>query len=232
MTMMLRLVLIAGSLLTTAQIIRKIRQSKAQIEDSVFWVFVSAVLILFSIFPGAADLLSGLVGTYSTSNFIFLFIIFLLMVKVFSLTLRVSQLEAKQRELIQRIALKDKESVTISGLPAGLTYTVAETQANKEGYSTSSTGTEHSGGSFAARFFSMQSAAQPPEIASRRKSWASNRSPTRARKSAPVAERRVSVTTPRTTFDGERFPRQTPPVAAASSAAWKVGTAMGVISVC
>ena len=31
------------------------------------------------------------------------------MVKVFSLTLRVSQLEAKQRELIQRIALKDKE---------------------------------------------------------------------------------------------------------------------------
>ena len=107
MTMMLRLVLIAGSLLTTAQIIRKIRQSKAQIEDSVFWVFVSAVLILFSIFPGAADLLSGLVGT--TSNFIFLFIIFLLMVKVFSLTLRVSQLEAKQRELIQRIALKDKE---------------------------------------------------------------------------------------------------------------------------
>ena len=109
MTMMLRLVLIAGFLLTTAQIIRKIRQSKAQIEDSVFWVFVSAVLILFSIFPGAADLLSGLVGTYSTSNFIFLFIIFLLMVKVFSLTLRVSQLEAKQRELIQRIALKDKE---------------------------------------------------------------------------------------------------------------------------
>ena len=109
MTMMLRLVLIAGSLLTTAQIIRKIRQSKAQIEDSVFWVCVSAVLILFSIFPGAADLLSGLVGTYSTSNFIFLFIIFLLMVKVFSLTLRVSQLEAKQRELIQRIALKDKE---------------------------------------------------------------------------------------------------------------------------
>ena len=38
------------------------------------------------------------------------------------------------------IALKDKESVTISGLPAGLTYTVAETQANKDGYSTSSTG--------------------------------------------------------------------------------------------
>ena len=31
------------------------------------------------------------------------------MVKVFSLTLRVSQLEAKQRELVQRIALNEKE---------------------------------------------------------------------------------------------------------------------------
>ena len=109
MTMMLRAVLIAGSLLTTALIIRKIRQSKAQIEDSVFWVFVSVILIIFSVFPKTADILSRLAGTYSTSNFIFLFIIFLLMVKVFSLTLRVSQLEAKQRELVQRIALDQKE---------------------------------------------------------------------------------------------------------------------------
>ena len=109
MTMMLRAVLIAGSLLTTALIIRKIRQSKAQIEDSVFWVFVSVLRIIFSVFPKTADILSRLAGTYSTSNFIFLFIIFLLMVKVFSLTLRVSQLEAKQRELVQRIALNEKE---------------------------------------------------------------------------------------------------------------------------
>ena len=109
MTMMLRAVLIVGSLLTTALIIRKIRQSKVQIEDSVFWVFVSAILIIFSIFPKTADILSRLAGTYSTSNFIFLFIIFLLLVKVFSLTLRVSQLESKQRELVQRIALNEKE---------------------------------------------------------------------------------------------------------------------------
>ena len=63
MTMMLRLVLIAGSLLTTAQIIRKIRQSKAQIEDSVFWVFVSAVLILFS-----NAYLIGVMGAYYRIN--------------------------------------------------------------------------------------------------------------------------------------------------------------------
>ena len=109
MTLMLRIVLIAASLLTTAMIIRKIRQSKAQIEDSVFWVFVSGILIVFSVFPRTADLLSRLAGTYTTSNFIFLFIIFLLMVKVFSLTMRISQLETKQKEMVQRIALDQKE---------------------------------------------------------------------------------------------------------------------------
>ena len=109
MTLMLRIVLIAASLLTTAMIIRKIRQSKAQIEDSVFWVFVSGILIVFSVFPRTADLLARLAGTYTTSNFIFLFIIFLLMVKVFSLTMRISQLETKQKEMVQRIALDQKE---------------------------------------------------------------------------------------------------------------------------
>ena len=35
--------------------------------------------------------------------------IFLLMVKVFSMTLQVSQLESKQKELVQKIALAQKE---------------------------------------------------------------------------------------------------------------------------
>ena len=109
MTTVLRIVLILASLLTTAMIIRKIRQSKVQIEDGVFWVFVSLILILFSIFPRTADIQSRLAGTYSTSNFIFLFVIFLLLLKVFSLSVKISQLETKQKELVQRIALEKKE---------------------------------------------------------------------------------------------------------------------------
>lgn len=118
MTVMLRIVLIAASVLTTALMMRKIRQSKIQIEDSIFWVIFSAVLIIFSIFPGVADLLSDLVGTYSTSNFIFLFIIFLLFVKVFLMTIRISQLENRMKELVQKIALdeykRDAGSMTFS----------------------------------------------------------------------------------------------------------------------
>ena len=57
MTPTLRVVLIVVSILTTFMIMRKIRQSKLQIEDSIFWLGFSSILIVFSIFPGLPDLL-------------------------------------------------------------------------------------------------------------------------------------------------------------------------------
>lgn len=56
MTPTLRVVLIVVSILTTFMIMRKIRQSKLQIEDSIFWLGFSSILIVFSIFPGLPDL--------------------------------------------------------------------------------------------------------------------------------------------------------------------------------
>ena len=81
MTPTLRVVLIVVSILTTFMIMRKIRQSKLQIEDSIFWLGFSSILIVFSIFPGLPDLLAELAGTYTTANFIYLAVIFLLIVK-------------------------------------------------------------------------------------------------------------------------------------------------------
>ena len=56
----------------------------------------------------AADLCARLLGIYSTPNFLFLFMIFLLIVKAFGMTIQLSQLESKQRELIQKMALEQK----------------------------------------------------------------------------------------------------------------------------
>ncbi len=110
MTTVLRVILILMSLLVLLLMMRKIRQAKAQIEDSMFWVFFAVLLVIFSVFPKAADWLSGLVGTMSTANFIFLLMIFLLLVKNFSMSIRISQLETKMKELVQKIALDDNES--------------------------------------------------------------------------------------------------------------------------
>lgn len=109
MTTVLRGVLILMSLLVLVIMVRKIRQSRAKIEDSMFWVFFALLLVVFSIFPQAANWLSDLVGTMSTANFIFLLMIFLLLIKCFSMSIRISQLETKLKELVQKIALDDNE---------------------------------------------------------------------------------------------------------------------------
>lgn len=107
MTPIFRILLICVSIMTTCMIVKKIRDAKVQIEESVFWVFFSVLLIILSVFPGAAEFLSDLVGTYSTSNFIFLVIIFILLVKVFYMSIQMSQLETKIKELVQRMALDE-----------------------------------------------------------------------------------------------------------------------------
>ena len=110
MTGMLRVVLIVVSLTTMAYMMHKIRQAKVQIEAALFWVIFSLVLVVFAIFPPAADACARLLGIYSTPIFLFLSMIFLLMVKIFSMTIHISQLEEKQKELIQKMALDQKES--------------------------------------------------------------------------------------------------------------------------
>ena len=110
MTGMLRVVLIVVSLTTMAYMMHKIRQAKVQIEAALFWVIFSLVLVVFAIFPPAADACARLLGIYSTPNFLFLSMIFLLMVKSYSMTIHISHLEEKQKELIQKMALDQKES--------------------------------------------------------------------------------------------------------------------------
>ena len=101
--------------MTMAFMMRKIRQAKVQIEAALFWVIMALILVVFSLFPAVADACAHLLGIYSTPNFLFLFMIFLLIVKVFGMTLQMSQMESRQKELVQRIALdqKDREELEL-----------------------------------------------------------------------------------------------------------------------
>ena len=107
MPVMLRSVLVIASVLTTLLIMRKIRKGKMMIEDSLFWIGFSFMLILFSIFPQIVFKMSDLVGTQSASNFIFLFIIFVLIVRMFQMSMKISQMEAKFKDLVARMAIDE-----------------------------------------------------------------------------------------------------------------------------
>lgn len=107
MTVMLRVLLVLVSLGTMALMMRKIRQSKMEIEASIFWVIFALLLVVFSICPPIADLMARILGIYSTPNFLFLFVIFLLMLKVFYMSIHISQLESKLKDLVQKLALDE-----------------------------------------------------------------------------------------------------------------------------
>lgn len=109
MTITLRIALILVSLATFAMIMRKIRQSRMQIESALFWIVLSLVLVVYSVFPKVADACASLLGIYATTNFLFLFAIFVLILKVFFMSIHISQLETRVKELTQAMALKEKQ---------------------------------------------------------------------------------------------------------------------------
>ena len=105
----LRVILVIACVLTCAYTLRKIKKSQMLIEDSLFWIIISFGLVLLSAFPGLADRISTLIGIGSTVNCVFLVIIFILILKTFLLTLKVSQLEEKVKNLVQRLAIQRNE---------------------------------------------------------------------------------------------------------------------------
>lgn len=118
MTILLRIILILASAGTTGYMLRKIRQSKVKIEYSIFWIVFSCLLILFSVFPSIPLFFTRLLGIQTPVNFIYLFIIFILLIKLFYNSLLLSKLEEKITVLSQRIAVDEllkKESKAESG---------------------------------------------------------------------------------------------------------------------
>ena len=101
--------LILGAILMTYFILKKIRQSKLQIEYAIFWIIFSGILLIFSVFPFLVALVTRLIGMELPVNFIFLLFILILILKAFFQTIETSALENKVRNLTQRLAIEEKE---------------------------------------------------------------------------------------------------------------------------
>ncbi len=110
LTPSIRILLVLGSLLTVAFVLSRIRKSKMQIEDSIFWLAFSAAVILLSLFPEIAFWCSRFLGFEAPINFVFLVIIFLLILKQFYMSIKISQMDNRIRILTQRIALNQESA--------------------------------------------------------------------------------------------------------------------------
>lgn len=105
MAIQLRIILIVVSVLTLFYTLRKIRQSKMNISDSLFWIVFALLLIIFSVFPQVIFFLANIAGIQSPQNLLFLVIIALLALKMFLMSLKISQLNDKITDLAQKTAI-------------------------------------------------------------------------------------------------------------------------------
>lgn len=104
-----RVLLIAVSCFFFWYVLRKIRKSQLQIEHSIFWVSLSVVFIIFSIFPRSVYFLTSLCGMVAPVNFLFLTMIFILLIKIFTMSIRIGQMEEKIKNLAQQAAIRNNE---------------------------------------------------------------------------------------------------------------------------
>lgn len=107
MTLLFQSILIVASILLSILMIRRIAQTRAKIEDSIFWLAFCFLIIVLGLFPDIATYFASLIGIISSQNFIFLFFIFALVMKLFFTSMRVSKLEMQAQELSRSIALAE-----------------------------------------------------------------------------------------------------------------------------
>jgi hypothetical protein len=81
------------------------------ISDAIYWIVFSFGLLLFSIFPNIAVFGANLLKITSPVNFVFLVILFLVIIKLFLLSIEVSIYKSKLRIFIEEYSVRelDKE---------------------------------------------------------------------------------------------------------------------------
>lgn len=107
MSITLRVILLVGSVISFILCVRRIKQAKLKVENSIIWMVGSFVLILMSIFSDAVGWLSNKLGFMAPVNFVFFMIMVFLLIQVFVDNIRLSELNEKIKNLNHYIALKE-----------------------------------------------------------------------------------------------------------------------------
>ena len=109
MSLLFSATLLVGALLTFWLVLRKIRKAEVTIADSTFWFLFALSLVLMGVFRQIPFFFADLFSIESPANFVFVYVIAVLVIREFYATVEVSQLRAKVRNLVQNQALTDAQ---------------------------------------------------------------------------------------------------------------------------
>lgn len=101
----LRIVLVASALFVLLFMVRKIKKFQMKAMDAFFWLLFSLSFVILAAFPQIAAYLAALLGFQAASNFIFVYVIAVLVVRDFSSSLKYSRLRDRFDNLVEEFAL-------------------------------------------------------------------------------------------------------------------------------
>ena len=107
MSITLRIILIICSFISFFLCVKRIKQSKLKVANSVTWMLGSIVLILMSIFSNVVSWLSEKLGFMAPVNFVFLIMIAFLLMQSFIDNIHITELNEKIKDLDHYIALEN-----------------------------------------------------------------------------------------------------------------------------
>ena len=107
MSISLRVVLLLSALILLCVVIRKLKKFQMDVMDCTFWIIFSASFVLMAVVPEIPSWISALLGFQAPVNFVFLYVIAVLLVRDFTSALTISKLKLKIDELVQELALRD-----------------------------------------------------------------------------------------------------------------------------
>lgn len=109
--MNIRIQIIIGIAVVLAEIIivNMIRKKKLELRYALAWLFVGAAILLLDCFPGLITKLSDVLGIVSPINMLFFLGFCFSLVIIFTLTVAVSRMSIRIKQLTQEIALHEKK---------------------------------------------------------------------------------------------------------------------------
>lgn len=107
MNIVFRVLLAVCALTSFWFVIHQVRKAQLLISDSISWIGFGLICVVLAVFPQIAVWMASILGIQSPVNLVYLVIIGLMMLRVFKLSLKISQLETRVKELSQNIAIKE-----------------------------------------------------------------------------------------------------------------------------
>ena len=109
MSDILRILLIVFSIGVFFFVFKKIRKAQLNIDDSIYWIVFAVFLLVLSIFPQIAIWTATLLGIESPANFVFLCMLFLIIIKLFQVSIELSVHKHRLNHLVQKLALLNRQ---------------------------------------------------------------------------------------------------------------------------